>query len=139
MKEEKKALKKANKEYQDMNARIKDRLKGKLVLQTDQHSIWDLISMEVTKFSGELKRLEDKKAYIYSSLEKYRKANEKLYMMHKDPMPKARSVIKFLKFFSYEYFRAFKIHDKFQMIHSVEKTVHTDTTMQKVKFKIEEL
>ena len=48
--EEKKALEKDNREYQDMNARIKDRLKGELVLQSTQHSIWDLISVEVTKF-----------------------------------------------------------------------------------------
>ena len=119
MKEENKALEKANKEYQDRNARIKDRLKGKLVLQLAQHSIWDLISVQVTMFWGELKRLEAKKAYIYLALEKYRKDNEQLYMMHKDPMPKSHYVIKFLKFSSNESLRAFKIHDRFEMIHSV--------------------
>ena len=70
LKEEKKALEKANKEYQEKNTKLKDRLKGKSVLQSTQHSIWDLISIEATKFWGELKRLEAKKAYIYSSLEK---------------------------------------------------------------------
>ena len=69
LKEEKKALEKKNKEYQDSNTRLKDRLKGKAVLQSTQHSIWDLITVEVTKFWGELKRLEAKKDYIYSSLE----------------------------------------------------------------------
>ena len=68
-------------------------------------------------FQGELKRLEAKKAYIYSALEKYRKANEQLYMMHKDPLPKPHSMIKLLKFSSDEALRAFKIHDRFQMIH----------------------
>ena len=41
---------------------------GKTVLQSAQHSLWDLIAVEVTKFWGELKRLEAKKAYIYSAL-----------------------------------------------------------------------
>ena len=68
LKEENKALKKANKEYQERNTRLKDRLKGKSVLQSTQHSIWDLILVEVTKFWGELKRLEAKKTYIYPAL-----------------------------------------------------------------------
>ena len=68
LKEETKALEKANKEYQNKNTKLKDRLKRKLVLQSAQHSIWDLISIEVTKFWGELKRLETKKDYIYSAL-----------------------------------------------------------------------
>ena len=50
LKEENKALKKDNKEYQDRNVGLKDGLKGKSVLQSAQHSIWDLISVEVTKF-----------------------------------------------------------------------------------------
>ena len=61
---------KANKEYQDKNAKLKDKLMGKSILQSTQHSLWDLIAVEVTKFWGELKKLEDKKAYIYSALEK---------------------------------------------------------------------
>ena len=113
LKEEKKALEKANKEYQDKNTKLKDILKGKSVLQSTQHSIWDTVSIEVTKFWGELRRLETKKEYIYSSLEKYRKANEQLYMMHKDLVPKAEIVIKFLKFSSDEALRAFKIPDRF--------------------------
>ena len=50
LKEEKKALEKANKEYQEKNTKLKDKLKGKSILQSAQHSIWDLISIEVTKF-----------------------------------------------------------------------------------------
>lgn len=139
LKEEKKYLEKYNKEYQEKNAKLKDRLKGKAVLQLAQHSIWDLISIEVTKFWGELKRLETKKAYIYSALEKYRRANEKLYMMHKDPVPKAQSVIKFLKFFSDEALRSFKIPKRFQMIHLVQRIIDKDIALQKFKAKIEEL
>ena len=58
------------KEYRDKNANLKDRLMGKYVLQSAHHSLWDLIAVEVTKFWGELKRLEAKEAYIYSTLEK---------------------------------------------------------------------
>lgn len=112
-------MEKANKEYQEKNTNLKDRLKGKSILQSTQHSIWDLISIEVTNFWGELKRLKSNKAYIYSALEKYRKANEQLYMMRKDPVPKAQSIIKFLLFSSDEALRAFKIPNRFQMIHSV--------------------
>ena len=50
LKEEKKALEKGNKEYHDKNTELKDRLKGKSILQSSQHSIWDLIAVEVTKF-----------------------------------------------------------------------------------------
>ena len=50
LKEEKKALEKANKEYQENNTKLKDKLKGKSVLQSTQHSIWDLISIQVTTF-----------------------------------------------------------------------------------------
>ena len=52
LKEEKKALEKDNKEYQEKNTKLKDRLKGKSVLQLAQHSIWDQISIEVNKFWG---------------------------------------------------------------------------------------
>ena len=139
LKEENKALEKANKEYQENNTKLKDRLKGKSMLQSTQYSIWDLISIEVTKFWGELKRLEAKKAYIYSTLEKYKKANEKLYMMHKDPVPKSQTMIKFLKFSFDEALRAFKIPDRFQMIHLVHGIINTDVALQKVKARIEEL
>ena len=67
----------------------------------------------MTKFWGELKRLEAEKASIYLALEKYEKANEQLYMMHKDTVPKAQSMIKFLKFSSDEALRAFKIPNRF--------------------------
>jgi hypothetical protein len=139
LKEEKKAPGKANKEYQDKNANLKDRLKGKSVPQSAHHSIWDLIAVEVTKFRGELKILESKKAYIYSALEKYIKTNEQLYLIHKYLVAKAHSVIKFFKFSSDEALRAFKIQDRFQMIHSVHRIIDKDIALEKVKPKIEEL
>jgi hypothetical protein len=73
---------------------------GRFVLQSSQHSLWDLIVVEVTKFWGELKRLESKKAYIYLALEKCKRANEQLYLIQKEPIGKAHFVIKFLKFSS---------------------------------------
>ena len=83
-----------------------------------------------------MKRLEAKKACIYSALEKCRKANEQLYLIHKDPIEKAHSVLNFLKFSSDEALRAFKIHDRFQMIHYVQRIVDKDNALQKVKVKI---
>ena len=49
---------------------------GKEVLKSTQHSLWDLISIEVNKFWKELRRMEIKKAYIYSSLDKHEIAIE---------------------------------------------------------------
>ena len=76
LKEEQKDMEKANKEYRDKNTKLKDKLRGKSILQLTQRSIWDLIAVEVTKFWGQLKILEERKAYIYSALEKYTRANE---------------------------------------------------------------
>ena len=59
--------------------------------------------------------------------------------MHKDHVPKVQVVIKFLKYSSYEALRAFKIPDKFQMIHSIQRIVDKEMALQKVKSKIEEL
>ena len=83
--------------------------------------------------------LETKKTYIYSALEKYRKSNEKLYMIHKDRIPKAQTIMKFLKFSSEEALRAFKIPDRFQMIHYVQRIIDKEVSFQKVKSKIKEL
>ena len=67
LKEEKKSLEKANKEYQENNTKIKERLKGKSVLQSAQHSIWDLISIEISKFWGEIKKIRIKEGlYLFS-------------------------------------------------------------------------
>ena len=112
---------------------------GKYVLQSAQHSLWDLIAVEVTKFWRELKRLKSKKDYIYSTLEKCRRTNEQLYLIQKELVGKEQFVIKFLKFSSNEALRAFKIQDRFQMIHYVQKIVDKDNAMKKVKEKTKDL
>ena len=45
-----------------------------------------------------MKRLEAKKAYIYSTLEKDKLATDQLAHLHKELVEKAQSVINFLKF-----------------------------------------
>ena len=45
---------------------------SKEVLKSAQHSLWDMIS----KFWKELRRMEAKKAYIYSTLDKHKLATE---------------------------------------------------------------
>ena len=60
-------------------------------------------------------------------------------MMHKYPMAKSHSMIKFLKFSFDEALRYFKIHDRFQMILSVQSIIDKDIALQKFKMKIEEL
>ena len=60
--QEKNQLEKLNKEKQEKINRLKDRLMGKEVLKSAQHSLWDLISIEVNKFWKELRRMEVKKA-----------------------------------------------------------------------------
>ena len=64
----KKQLEKLNKEKQEKIDRLKGRLMGKEVLKSDQHSLWDLISIELSKFWKELRRMEVRKYYIYSAL-----------------------------------------------------------------------
>ena len=41
---------------------------GKSILKLAQHLLWDLIAVEVTKFWGELKRSEARKAYIQGKI-----------------------------------------------------------------------
>ena len=48
--QEKNQLEKLNKEKQEKISRLKDRLLGKEVLKSAQHSLWDLVSIEVNKF-----------------------------------------------------------------------------------------
>ena len=76
--QEKKQLEKLNKEKQEKIDRLKGRLMGKEVLKSAQHSLWDLISIEVSKFWKELRRMEVKKAYIYSALDKHKLATGSL-------------------------------------------------------------
>ena len=59
--------------------------------------------------------------------------------MYKDPVPKEQSIIKFLKFSSDESLRDFKIPNRVQLIHSVQRIIDKDIALQKVKVKIGEL
>ena len=83
--QEKNQLEKLNKEKQANINRLKDRLMGKEVLKSTQHSLWDLISIEVNKFWKEIRRMEIKKTYIYSALDKHKLATEQLAHLHKTP------------------------------------------------------
>ena len=71
-------MEKENKEYQEKNVKLKYRLIGRPTLQSSQHYLWDLITVEVAKIWEELKRLEAKKSNIYSALDKCTIAREKL-------------------------------------------------------------
>ena len=76
---------KTNKERLEKINKLKNRLIGKELLKPSQHSLWDLISVEVSKFWKELRRMEVKKAYIYSTLDKHKLATEQLAHLHKTP------------------------------------------------------
>ena len=58
---------------------------GKEVLKSAQHSLWDLIYIEVSKLWKELRKMEVKKAYIYLALDKHKLATEQLVRIHKTP------------------------------------------------------
>ena len=60
-------------------------------------------------------------------------------MMHKDLVPKGQTMIKFLKFSLDKALRAFKILDRFQMIHYVQRILDKPVALKKVKTRIEEL
>ena len=62
--QEKSQLEKSNKEKQENINRLKDRLMGKEVLKSTQHSLSDMISIEVNMFWKELRRMEIEKSYI---------------------------------------------------------------------------
>ena len=72
--EEKNQLEKSNQEKQERINKLKDRLVGKEALKSAQHSLWDLISIEVNKLWNEIQRMEAKEAYIYYALEKHKLA-----------------------------------------------------------------
>ena len=107
---EKYLLEKYNQQKQENIDKLKARLKRKEALQSTQHSLWDLISVEVNKFSSELGRMEAKKPYIYSTLEKYKLAIEQLAHVHKDPIQKSQMIMNFLKLSSNEALHAFKVN-----------------------------
>ena len=87
-----------NKEYKDRIDRLKERLLGRAALQSAQHAIWDLVSMEVNKMWNELKRMGAKNAYIHSITEKLNQATEHLSHVHNHPIEKAQLILNFLKY-----------------------------------------
>jgi predicted RNase H-like nuclease (RuvC/YqgF family) len=74
--QEKNKLEKLNKEKQEKIDRLNGRLMDKEVLKSAQHSLWDLIFIEVNRFWKEIRRMEVKKAYIYYPLDKHKLATE---------------------------------------------------------------
>ena len=100
--QDKSQLDKTNQERLEKIGRLKTRLMGRDLLKSTQHFLWDLISGEVGKFWKDLRRLEVKKSYIYSALERHKLATEQLAHLQ-SPVEKAKSAITFLKFTSDEY------------------------------------
>lgn len=105
---------------------------GKELLKSTQHSLWDLITDEVSKFSKDLKRMEVKKSYIYSALDKHKLATEQLAHLHKSPVERARVTINFLKLSSKEALQAFKITDRYQTILLLQRVIEKEELIQKV-------
>lgn len=133
------SLEKSNQEKQERIDKLKARLVGKEALKSTQHSLWDLISIEVNKFWGDLRRMEAKMAYIYSTLEKHKLASEQLAHVHKELVEKSQSIINFLKFSSDEALQAFKASDIFQTIMLVKRVIDKDEMIRKVKNRSEAL
>ena len=114
--QDKNQLDKTDKERLEKISKLKTRLMGRDLLKSTQHFLWDLISGEVGKFWKDLRRLEVKKSYIYSALERHKLATEQLAHLHKSPVERAKSTITFLKFTSDEYLQNFKVNDRYQTI-----------------------
>jgi hypothetical protein len=129
---DKNKLDKSNKEKLEKINRLKDRLIGKELLKSTQHSLWDLMSVEVSKFWKDLKRMEVKKAYIYSAIDNRKLATEQLSHLHKSPVERARVAINFLKLSSEEALQAFKITDRYQTILLLPRVIEKEELIQKV-------
>ena len=119
--------------------KLKARLVEKEALKSTQYSLCDLISIEVNKLWGELRRMEAKKAYIYSALKKHKMVTKKLAHVHREPVEKSQSIINFIKFSSDEALQAFKINDRFQTIMLVKRVIDKDEMIRKVKNRSEAL
>ena len=131
--QEKKLLEKSNQEKQEKIDKLKTRLIGKEALKSGQHSLWDLILVEVNKLWDELRRMVAKKTYIYSAIEKHMLASEQLAHVHKEPIEKAQGIINFLKFSLDEALKACKVNDRFQTIMLVKRVIDKDEMIRKVK------
>ena len=126
MAHDKNQLDKSNKEKLEKINRLKDRLMGKELLKSTQHSLWDLISVEINEFWKDLKRMEVKQAYIYSALDKHTLATKELAHLHKSPVERARVAINFLKLSSKEALQAFKITDRYQTILLLQRVIEKE-------------
>ena len=124
--QDKNQLDKTTKERLEKINKLKDRLIGKELLKSTQHSLWNLISGEVSKFWKELKRMEVKKAYIYLALDKHKLATEHLSHLHKTLVERARIAINFLKLSSEEALQAFKITDRYQTILLLQRVIEKE-------------
>ena len=132
MAQDKSQLDKSNKEKLEKISRLKNKLIGRDLLKSTQHFLWDLISGEVGKFWKDLKRLEVKKSYIYSALDKHKLATEQLAHLHKSPVERAKITINFLKFSSEETLQTFKINDRYQTIFLLQRVIDKEELIQKV-------
>ena len=79
-----------------------------------------------------MKRMEVKKAYIYSALDKRKLAIEQLVHLHKAPVERARIAINFLKLSLEEALQAFKITDRYQTILLLQRVIEKEELIQKV-------
>ena len=139
MVQDKNQLDKTNQERFEKIGKLKTRLMGRDLLKSTRHFLWDLISGEVGKFWKDLRRLEVKKSYIYSSLERHKLDTEQLAHLHKSPVERAKSTITFLKFTSDEYLQNFKVNDRYQTIFLLQRVVEKEELIQKVHDKCKAL
>ena len=112
--------------------KLKDRIIGKELLMSTQHSLLDLILVEVSKFWKELKRMEVKKAYIYLALGKHKLATKQLAHLHKTLVERARIAINFLKLSLEEALQAFKITDRYKTILLLQRVIEKEELIHKV-------
>ena len=94
--------------------------------------MWDLITVEVSKFWKDLKRMEVKKSYIYSTLDKHKLPTEQLAHLHKSLVERSGVTINFLKLSSEEALQTFKITDRYQTILLLQRVIEKEELIQKV-------
>ena len=82
--------------------------------------------------------MEAKKAYIYSAIENISWLLSN-WLIHKEPVEKALSVINFLKFSSDEALQAFKVTDRYQTIILVKRVINKNELIRKMHNRTEPL
>ena len=86
-----------------------------------------------------MRRMEVKKTYIYSALDKHKLDTEQLAHLHKTPAKKSQIVINLLKFSSNETLQAFKVNDRYQTILLLQRIIDKDELIKKVHSKTKTL